>query len=299
MGPKKIYWDFFSGLAIFYSIIEVPFRIGFQAPPTEVILVLDSIVDAIFFSDIILAFNTAYICTLTDLLVVDRALIRLNYMKFWFWIDIAATMPFDRIAAAASNTANTHVSTLRLIRVLRLVRLVKLFKFTSSKGLQELLDSFMIAPALISILTLLLQIFLVAHLVCCFWFFITTPDATGVTQPPYDSGLPYVIRTWATEFNFQYSDLSTQYIASLYWAFATMLTVGYGDIHATNTGERFYAFLTMLLGSLMFGAIIAKVRMLVESRNLQSKELKTRVAEFKTYLEERKIPIALKKEAKV
>lgn len=293
-------WDFFSGLAIFYSIIEVPFRIGFQSPPTYSIIVLNYIVDAIFFTDILLAFHTAYISKLTDALVTDRKLIRRNYMKCWFWIDVASTLPFDQIAVAASSSvSNAHVSTLRLIRVLRLVRLIKLIKVIHSRGLKDLLESFNINSALVSIVSLLLQIFVIAHIVCCFWFFITTPDAIGLVQPDENSGLPYAIRTWVTEFEFQYSDLSTQYIASLYWAFATMLTVGYGDIHATNTGERFYAFVTMLLGSLMFGAIIAKVRMLVESRNLQSKELKTRVAEFKAYLEERRIPIALKKEARV
>ena len=78
-----------------------------------------------------------------------------------------------------------------------------------------------------------------------------------------------------------------------------MLTVGYGDIHATNTGERFFAILIMLIGSLMFGAIIAKVRVLVESRNIKYRELKMRVAEFKSYLEEKRIPLALKAEAKV
>ena len=50
----------------------------------------------------------------------------------------------------------------------------------------------------------------------------------------------------------------------MYWTFFTLLTVGYGDIHPTNTGERFYALMTMIMGSLMFGAIIAKVRPNIE-----------------------------------
>jgi len=44
-----------------------------------------------------------------------------------------------------------------------------------------------------------------------------------------------------------------------------------GDIHATNTGERAYSIMTMLLGAMMFGAIIAKVREVIETRNLLSK----------------------------
>ena len=301
-GPKKAAWDFLSGLAIFYSIIEVPYRIGFQRSPNEFTGAINETVDAIFFCDIVLSFNTGYVDRLTDLLVTDRHLIRKSYMAFWFWIDLASTLPFDKMVAAAltlQNGGNDHVSTMRLIRVLRLMRFIKLARLVSSKTLKDFLDSLHISPALISIVALLLQIFLVAHVVCCFWFFITTPDATGIIQPPSDSNLPFNIQTWTTTFDFEYSDVKTQYIASLYWVFTTMLTVGYGDIHATNTGERFYAVLAMLVGSLMFGAIIAKVRVLVESRNIKYRELKIRVAEFKSYLEEKRIPLALKAEAKV
>ena len=294
-GSKKVVWDLVCGLAIFYSIVEVPFRIGFQSTQSEVAVVMDSIVEAIFFCDIILTFNTAFVDQVTDVFVADRWLIAKEYGKLWLWIDLASTIPFDQIVIAAASHDSPNISTFRLIRVLRLVRLTKLIKLVGSKNIKEYLDQYSISPAFISIFTLLLQIFLVAHIVCCFWFFITTTDATGFQA----NAATDCCHTWVTEANLLNADVETQYIASLYWAFATMLTVGYGDIHATNTGERFYAFLTMLLGSLMFGAIIAKVSVLVESRNLQLKELKIGVAEFKAYLEERRIPNALKTEAKV
>ena len=301
-GPRKAAWDFLSALAIFYSIIEIPFHIGFQTEPSEVTVVANSIVDAIFFCDIIITLNTGYVDRLTDLLVTNRNLIRKNYLAFWFWIDLVSALPFDKIVTAALTDevgGNNHVGIVRLVRVLRLVRFLKLVRLVSSKASKDLLHSLHISPAVTSIVALLLQIFLVAHVVCCFWFFITTSDATGINQPLQLPDPLYNIQTWTTTFGFQYSDVATQYIASLYWTFATMLSVGYGDIHATNTGERFFAFLTMLLGSLMFGAIIAKVRLLVESRNIQYRELKICVAEFKSYLEERRIPLALKAEAKV
>ena len=72
-----------------------------------------------------------------------------------------------------------------------------------------------------------------------------------------------------------------------------------GDIHATNTGERFYSTLTMLLGAMMFGAIISKVKELIASRDLLSKDVKSKEEEFKSYLDDRKIPITLRSIAKV
>ena len=111
------------------------------------------------------------------------------------------------------------------------------------------------------------QIFFAAHFIACFWFYLSNPHVTGVA-PGYVhagrdddvAGMVSGIRTWTTEFGVSEATVVTQYIASLYWTFMTMLTVGYGDIHATNTGERFYSTLTMIFGAIMFGAIIAKVR---------------------------------------
>jgi Ion transport protein len=294
-GTKKVAWDVVCGLALFYSIIEIPFRIGFRTNPSHSALLLNHMVEAIFSADIILTFNTAFVDPMTDLFEADRWLIALQYTSLWLWVDLASTIPFDVIvlAVVSENSAARNVLTIRLIRVLRLVRLVKVIKFVGSRRIKDIIDRYGISHAFASIVSLLLQIFIVAHIVCCFWFFITTPYVTG-----FDAADRAEV-TWVKTFDFADSDVQTQYIASLYWAFATMLTVGYGDIHATNTGERFYASLTMLLGALMFGAIIAKVRVLVESRNLQLKELKARVAEFKAYLEEKRIPNALKSEAKV
>ena len=77
-----------------------------------------------------------------------------------------------------------------------------------------------------------------------------------------------------------------------------MLTVGYGDIHPTNTGERFFALVTMLAGSLIFGGIIAKVKEVIEGRNLLSKEISNKEQVLKSLLEEKIIPLALKNQCK-
>ena len=295
-GHRKLAWDILVGTVIFYSIIEVPFRIAFQPSKSTNIGYLDIIVEGLFFFDILVTFNTAYVDPVTNFLIADRRLISLKYASFWLWIDSVSTIPFDEILIAVSGHDTAHnLSAVRLSRILRLFRLTKLLRLLGSASMKEFLDKYMISPALISIATLLLQIFVIAHIICCFWFFISTPDVTGFNND--DAGM--VLNTWVKSFGFQESDIKTQYIASLYWAFATMLTVGYGDIYPTNSGERLYALCTMLLGSVVFGAIISKVRVLVESRNLQLKELKVDVAEFKAYLEERRIPNSLRAEAKV
>ena len=60
-------WDVIASTAIVYSLIEVPYRIGFLAP-SQSDNNYDYLVDIIFFIDIVLTFNTTFIDTNTNIL---------------------------------------------------------------------------------------------------------------------------------------------------------------------------------------------------------------------------------------
>ena len=141
-----IAFDVLSGIAIIYSIIEVPLSIGFQITGADVGN-FNYFVDAIFFMGIVLAFNTAYL-NRQLVLVTDRIKIAEKYATFWLWIDLASTMPFDAIATAATSGVNP---TVRLIRLLRIVRLFKLAKLVQSQGLKNLRERLCINPSLMRI----------------------------------------------------------------------------------------------------------------------------------------------------
>ena len=58
------------------------------------LLVVDSIVDVIFFIDIVLNFHTTYVGPGGEV-VSDPAVIRINYLKSWFIIDLLSCLPYD------------------------------------------------------------------------------------------------------------------------------------------------------------------------------------------------------------
>ena len=58
-------WDVIASTAIVYSLIEVPYRIGFL-PPSQSDNNYDYLVDIIFFIDIVLTYKTTYMDSTTD-----------------------------------------------------------------------------------------------------------------------------------------------------------------------------------------------------------------------------------------
>jgi hypothetical protein len=268
----------FGGIFVFYTVLEVPFTIGFMFvdPPTVGQLVVEYFIVAVFFVDLGVNFCSAYIDTHTNLLIYDHRRIAEQYCVLWFWLDLLSTMPFEAMAAGSSSGNN--LATLKIFRLVRMVRFTKILKLLQSDGFLRLLELLRVPRQMISVLKLVIKILLLGHIFGCFWFFMTTAAATGVVQPPCDMRVdfsckdPVVFRTWSTEFQFEWSPILDQYVAAMYYTFATLLTVGYGDLHAVNVPERIFAVFMMLTGAMTFGAIIAEIRGIIESRNLLARQ---------------------------
>lgn len=301
-SPKKVAWDVCVGGLIFYSLIVIPFRIGFQTEPdpSSGLAIFDTFIDCTFGIDIIFNFNTAYVDAVSEKLVVSRVNIIQNYMKLWFWIDFFSTIPIDSIVGSImGGEGGNKLQSLRLIRITRLVRLLKLARVMKLSKLGVHMEALEINPALLNVIKLVFQIMFIAHIISCFWFFLTTSDVIGpIAYYDIYNNIPKDKVTWATESGLITGTIFDQYVASFYWTIATMVAVGYGDIHATNSRERLYAIFTMLCGGVMFGAVIAQVTKLIESRNPQARAFKVKMDEIKAYLGEKNLPQKLKSEAK-
>ena len=250
-GNYMVWWDTFTIVAILYSVFAVPIEIAFLAdlPPSPAIDAIDYAITAVFFADTLVTFNVPFFNRADDSMVFNRWEIAKRYASFWLWIDLAAAFPFGDILIAESNaqggtggTSKSNLQSIKLIRIVRLVRLTKLYKLFKYGHVKEMLNDQNISPAFVSSVILMFQVGFAAHLIACFWYFITLPIATGASDK-------YSTRTWANTFSYISDDINTstlytdgdttsQYMISLFWTYTTLFTVGYGDTHATNTGER-------------------------------------------------------------
>lgn len=75
-----------------------------------------------------------------------------------------------------------------------------------------------------------LQITYVAHVIACFWYYLGVSNT--FVNP---DGSP---SNWVAAFTSQAYSGIDKYGASIYVTLYTMLSIGYGDIHAVNNGYK-------------------------------------------------------------
>ena len=163
----------------------------------------------------------------------------------------------------------------RFLRILRLLRVLKLRKLLMR------IEDYIVSDrmnALVEFLKLMLIIIFVAHWIACFFWYVGTNelDNTG--------------KSWILIAGIQDSDLIDWYLTSLYWAFTTMTTVGYGDVHPSTPNERLYGFFAMLVAWGVFAYTVGNIGEMVTRLNLQAAQYKEKMTYVNQFLIHKEIP---------
>lgn len=132
-NKKKAVWDFFMTLILFVACITTPIDIAFtQISNEESIKIFNHVLEALFFIDMIVIFNSA--CYDEDLdIIEDRKVIACNYLSSWFTIDLLGIIPFELILKTTYNYGPmARIARLgKLYKLARLAKLLKAFKIAN------------------------------------------------------------------------------------------------------------------------------------------------------------------------
>lgn len=283
----RMSWDVIMLLLIIYQALTIPYYICFNDDYADGMQSFEVIVTAFFLCDIVLSFNTGFYDK--GSLVIKRREIIKSYMKLWFWIDLLATFPYTWIIEAiyppsSESTNDSDVynapKIIRIIRIIRFLRILKLLRLAKLKKILIKIEDY-IASSLIGSLFLLFRLvsgsFLAAHWLACLWFFIG------------DSGRDIHPITWLNGANLQDKTNWEQYITSLYWAFTTIATVGYGDILPVTLEEKIFAMCTMIISSGVFAYTLGSIGTMVSKQNALENSYRETLISVNSYMKTKKL----------
>jgi len=214
-------------------------------------------------------------------------------------------------AIVGKSTGETFRIT-KLLKMMRMVRLLKLTRFLKLEKLFVHLEGVIsINPQVIKMIKLLVIMMFIAHINGCLWY--------GIAQAPKGfldgEDVPADLQVWATDYCVPYTGLDgkgwdnclhtqsiwSQYVTSVYWAFTTMTTVGYGDVtaHKQNTGEMMLAMVSMLVGTTVFAHVITSVMSMVVNFDPGERASKQNLVQLTDYLRNRRLPKHLRANIRV
>ena len=126
--------------------------------------------------DIIISFNTSYMTA--GEFVRDRKRIAVNYLKFWFWIDLITTIPYDTILDLVIQQSFHSTNLIRIVRIFRLIKIVRLVRALKLKNTMSFLDEILSLDktfsTILTVFRLCFLILIIGHWVACLWHFVGT-----------------------------------------------------------------------------------------------------------------------------
>lgn len=251
---------------------------------------VDSIVDVIFFIDIVLNFHTTFVGPGGEV-VSDPKVIRMNYLRSWFIIDLLSCLPYDVFNAFDHDEdgIGSLFSALKVVRLLRLGRVVRK------------LDRYLEYGAAMLILLLCFYM-LVAHWLACIWYSIGRSDAdngvqyswlwklANVTQSPYsyvwpnDSTSPELINGPSRK---------TMYVTALYFTMTCMTSVGFGNVAAETDNERIFTICMMIIAALLYATIFGHVTTIIQQMTSATAKYHDMLNNVREFMKLHEVPKAL------
>jgi hypothetical protein len=262
----KYILDFFVFLGAFSTIFFSPLCLAFfyeQTYSFRLIFVWSQIiVDLIFIFDCVSGFFLGFY-DFEEELVRQKRRMFLNYFYTWFFLDLITAFPLNTILTGIEMkyelNSTTHVefnllkSEGSLIKIITMVRNIKLIKvirknqfvdYIRSKYFEEI----KISATLSRLLKFIFYFFIAAHMLACIYIYLAQVE------------LP----SWIINSKLQDQSSFDIYIASVYFIFSTIFTIGYGDILSANIYERFYNVLLLMVGILVYSYAVSSLSNIIQ-----------------------------------
>ena len=224
-------------------------------------------IDFIYILDLITGFFKAYY-NFEEVLITKNGNICLHYLTGWFILDLIEAIPFFTIldnnmkkirknfftSNSKDNNIFDFVSNNKYF-VISFIKVIKIFKIYSKnivlKGIKKFFTKIQFFFVWKGLFSALLITFSSLHICTCLFIFIGKNEFQG----------------WITNNNLQDKNFIDIYMAALYYQMATLTTVGYGDITATNGFEKIYGIIVLIVGTCAYSWILTYISNYIKKKN--------------------------------
>uniref|UniRef100_A0A7S4U666 Cyclic nucleotide-binding domain-containing protein n=1 Tax=Guillardia theta TaxID=55529 RepID=A0A7S4U666_GUITH len=294
-------WDGTVWLAMMYIAFNVPFRAaGFTMDdwdedhcslPKNMLAEnlarpLRSIVDLIFLTDIIFSMHTAFYQYRGNGrldLVDDLPTIRNRYLSSWAFVwDVCGIFPLKAMACLISYLIPGSIPFIwdnKVINLFKAFRMAKLFRLHHIYRIANFIAyKFPDKSRLFNLSLLLGQMLFTGHVLACAWYFVGQLDR---------------LNGWVVRHTRRDESCLSKYVKSFYFIYATITTVGYGDVAGLNAAERIFCIGLMVLGGFLFGHLIGSVPAIIDRRSEAGARYLELENRLKEYMKDKQVPAAL------
>ena len=95
-------WELTVTILLLLTLLITPWNLGFAEEENTETIVFETLLDIVFFVDLIVNFFFAFNDKNTEL-VDDSRTIAVTYLKTWFIVDLVATLPLNLILTATGG----------------------------------------------------------------------------------------------------------------------------------------------------------------------------------------------------
>ncbi len=255
LSPRNAWvriWEFVIFAIIIWQALFVPFFESFRPELTKPWITLDSVMDCMFFADVVLRFSIAV--PMNNLTKRHEQILRFNYSRLyialdylscWFWIDSISCISFF-LRYFSDQDSLSGVDPLKTVRLPRLFRLLRLMRFTKSSNSQRKNNwsnwiMYSRYANLWRLFSLIVSIFLATHFVACGMYAVATKDNfDGIKS----------------------DDVFHQYVGAYYCAL--LLLMG-ESLSMETVEEQIFAIFTTVLGAVSMAVIFGNVALVVDN----------------------------------
>jgi len=269
----RLYWDIGIMCLVMLDSFMLPAQLAWQNPEETI---ADQLwlwfTTGLFVADICASFSTAYVDGET--LVTDKVLIAGHYIRGWFSIDLASTIPWSVVAGLASSGSGSQAGaarSTRLVKFIRFVRLLRMMRLAKLAAMwdrmEEMIGSLMLRHAM-QIMKHMGLLVVCCHLNACVWWMLGNPDgllgsliddehwgeSTELANPPW------IERSGAE-----------QYVFCFYWTLGLMRTMP-AEVTPVNIVERLYILGFMFFAFSAFAICVSQISTMWIKINQRSRD---------------------------